>query len=43
VAVVDAGRPWLLTAVADCAVLLMLAWPGTHSADRPDRPIEHED
>jgi quercetin dioxygenase-like cupin family protein len=27
VAVVDAGRPWLLTASSDCAVLLTLAWP----------------
>jgi len=26
-AVVDAGRPWLLTAATDCAVLLTLAWP----------------
>jgi quercetin dioxygenase-like cupin family protein len=37
VAVVDAGQPWLLTAVVDCAVLLTLAWPGTHRADRPER------
>jgi len=27
VAVVDAGRPWLLRATSDCAVLLTLAWP----------------
>lgn len=27
IAVVDAGRPWLLTARADAAVLLTLAWP----------------
>jgi quercetin dioxygenase-like cupin family protein len=26
-AVVDAGRPWLLTAATDCAVLITLAWP----------------
>jgi quercetin dioxygenase-like cupin family protein len=27
VAVIDAGRPWFLTAQTDCAVLLTLAWP----------------
>lgn len=27
IAVVDAGRPWSLTARSDCAVLLTLAWP----------------
>lgn len=27
VAVVDAGQPWVLTAVRDCALLLTLAWP----------------
>jgi quercetin dioxygenase-like cupin family protein len=27
IAVVDAGRPWFLTAGSDCAVLLTLAWP----------------
>jgi quercetin dioxygenase-like cupin family protein len=27
IAVVDAGRPWFLTAQSDCAVLLTLAWP----------------
>jgi len=26
-AVVDAGRPWVLRATSDCAVLLTLAWP----------------
>jgi quercetin dioxygenase-like cupin family protein len=26
-AVVDAGQPWRLRAVGDCAVLLTLAWP----------------
>ena len=26
-AVIDAGRPWLLTAATDCAVLITLAWP----------------
>jgi len=26
-AVVDAGQPWTLRALADCAVLLTLAWP----------------
>jgi len=26
-AVVDAGRPWTITAATDCAVLLTLAWP----------------
>ena len=26
-AVVDSGRPWLLTAATDCAVLITLAWP----------------
>ena len=26
-AVVDSGRPWLLRATTDCAVLLTLAWP----------------
>lgn len=26
-AVVDAGRPWLLSAATDCAVLITLAWP----------------
>lgn len=26
-AVVDAGRPWALTADGECAVLLTLAWP----------------
>jgi quercetin dioxygenase-like cupin family protein len=26
-AVVDAGQPWVLTAVTECAVLLTLAWP----------------
>ena len=27
VAVIDSGQPWFLTAQADCAVLLTLAWP----------------
>ena len=27
IAVVDSGKPWFLTARADCAVLLTLAWP----------------
>ncbi len=27
IAVIDAGRSWLLTAQSDCAVLLTLAWP----------------
>jgi quercetin dioxygenase-like cupin family protein len=27
IAVVDAGRPWFLTATSDCALLLTLAWP----------------
>jgi quercetin dioxygenase-like cupin family protein len=27
VAVIDAGRPWLLRATSDCAVLMTLAWP----------------
>jgi len=27
VAVVDAGRPWLIRATSECAVLLTLAWP----------------
>jgi quercetin dioxygenase-like cupin family protein len=27
IAVIDAGRPWFLTAQSDCAVLLTLAWP----------------
>ena len=26
-AVIDSGRPWLLTAATDCAVLITLAWP----------------
>ena len=26
-AVIDAGRPWLLRATSDCALLLTLAWP----------------
>lgn len=26
-AVIDVGRPWVLRAVTDCAVLLTLAWP----------------
>lgn len=27
IAVINAGKPWFLTAQADCAVLLTLAWP----------------
>jgi quercetin dioxygenase-like cupin family protein len=27
IAVINAGRPWFLTAKSDCAVLLTLAWP----------------
>lgn len=27
IAVIDAGRPWSLTATSDCALLLTLAWP----------------
>lgn len=27
IAVIDAGRPWLLRATGDCALLLTLAWP----------------
>src|SRR4051794_9865620 len=27
VAVIDAGRPWLLRATSDCALVLTLAWP----------------
>jgi hypothetical protein len=27
VAVIDAGRPWLLGATSDSAVLMTLAWP----------------
>ena len=26
-AVIDSGRPWVLRAITDCAVLLTLAWP----------------
>jgi quercetin dioxygenase-like cupin family protein len=27
VAVIDSGRPWLLRAASDCALLMTLAWP----------------
>jgi quercetin dioxygenase-like cupin family protein len=27
VAVIDSGRPWVLRATSDCALLLTLAWP----------------
>jgi quercetin dioxygenase-like cupin family protein len=27
IAIVDTGRPWLITALGDCALLLTLAWP----------------